>query len=95
MPDLGQKGFFEEIENAINRLEHKCESFLHKLYNNIAESCTAVMCKLDDEKRVDLSTGNSYEIRCVGTVVQFNLQNLHSSIALSMSKVPYKNMQHL
>ena len=76
VPAMQTTGMYQKIEEAIQYISNYCESLLHKLTNNIAESFNNLICVEIGGKRINFGLRSQYLMRGFAAVLRHNTQQL-------------------
>ncbi|KAJ8685040.1 hypothetical protein QAD02_020833 [Eretmocerus hayati] len=80
VPDLKSTGIYDQIRTAVSNLSCHAKSLLCNVTNNAAEGFNNVVAKMNGGKRVNYSARESYELRVLAAVIQYNDLSVFSSL---------------
>jgi len=86
VPFIKLHGLYPKIESAIMYIAAYSDSLLLNLTNNPAESFNSIVCKEIGGKRIHFGKRGSYNARILGSVVQYNTQQVLTEIYKGIDK---------
>jgi hypothetical protein len=88
VPELVQRGLYEKLMDVVTQLTPHVESLLFDVDSNSVEQYNSIISKLIGGKRINFAQTNSYQARCAGAVVSYNLHAPLSRLSQVMEKTP-------
>ena len=88
---LIMNGMFNLIQNAVHYLADHSKSLLYGLTSNDAESFHAIVAKYIGGKRINFGCTDSYYVRCLAAVVQFNTLSVHTKLSIHNNMKPLQS----
>ncbi|KAF2892056.1 hypothetical protein ILUMI_14117, partial [Ignelater luminosus] len=70
---LQEEHLFEEIQKCVDNVVRKADRLQKNVTTNYAERYMSLITKFSGGKRVNYTTGGSYQRRCVGAALAYNL----------------------
>jgi len=73
------KELFVRLIQIVSALSNNSRSLIEDVDNNVVERFNSIIAKCVGGKRINFSSGRSYQTRCKAAVVSFNTRRIHGS----------------